>query len=339
MLGIDPKAARTTWTAALTLLLLAVVYAVRSTLVIFAIALLFAYLLHPLADQIGRRFSSKNRAPALALTYLLVIGLMAALFIAIGSRVANEARYLFGHPPDVGGLADRLRSSHPAIAPLIDSLRGRAVEQIGTFASAAPRLSLTVLAASANLIYLVLIPILSFFFLKDGGQLRDALLSAFNPGASRALAKRTLARIHIVLLQYMRALLILCSTALAIVGITLSVMGVRYALLLASIAFFCEFVPLVGPIAEIVTILAVSALTGYTHLWWLLIFLLIFRLIQDYAIWPRLMSEGVELHPLWVIFGVLAGGELGGVAGIFLSVPVIALARVILVRDQVSTSS
>ena len=169
--------------------------------------------------------------------------------------------------------------------------------------------------------------------------MRDALLSAFNPGASRALAKRTLARIHIVLLQYMRALLILCFTALAIVGITLSVMGVRYALLLASIAFFCEFVPLVGPIAEIVTILAVSALTGYTHLWWLLIFLLIFRLIQDYAIWPRLMSEGVELHPLWVIFGVLAGGELGGVAGIFLSVPVIALARVILVRDQVSTSS
>lgn len=105
MYGFDPKAARVTWTAALTLLLLAAIYAIRTTLVIFAVAVLFAYLLYPLVDRIGRRFSPKNRSPALALTYLLVIGLLTAIGIAIGSQVAVEARQLIAHPPDVRGFS------------------------------------------------------------------------------------------------------------------------------------------------------------------------------------------------------------------------------------------
>ena len=330
MLGIDPKAARVTWTAALTLLFIAIIYAIRGTLVVFAVALLFAYLLHPLVNQISRRFLPKNPTLALAITYLLVLGLLTALGIAIGSRVADEARQLVAAPPDVRGFLDRLRLAHPELAPTIESVEGRISQQFAEIVSSAPRLSLGVLAASANLIYLIVIPILSFFMLKDSRQIQGGFLSVFDAAASRARAERTLAEIHLLMLQYMRALLILCCTALAVFGVVLTVIGVRYALLLALIAFFCEFVPMVGPIMEIVVILAVSALTGYEHMWWLAAFLGVFRLVQDYGIWPKLMNHGVELHPLWVIFGVFAGGAIGGAAGVFLSVPVLALARLLL---------
>jgi predicted PurR-regulated permease PerM len=115
-------------------------------------------------------------------------------------------------------------------------------------------------------------------------------------------------------------------------------MGVRYSLLLAAIAFFCEFVPTVGPLAEIAVILSVSALTGYAHMWELAASLGVFRVVQDYVIWPRLMSQGVELHPLLVVFGVFAGGEIGGIAGVFFAVPVMALARIVLMPARVGQS-
>lgn len=328
MLGIDPKAARATWTAAVTLLLLAAIYAVRGTLMIFTVALLFAYLLYPLVDQISRRFSPKSRTPIMAMTYFLVIGLLTAIGIAIGSRVALEARQLVEQPPDIRGFLTRLQIAQPKLSPLIEAAEGHIRQQLGEIASAAPRYGLRVIAASANLIDLVVIPILGFFFLKDGPLLRDGFLAMFSPGASRGEAERTLAAIHALLLQYMRALLLLCCTVLLVFSVVLSAMGVPSALLLSTIAFLCEFVPLIGPITAAAVILVVSALSGYAHFWWIAAFLGAFRLVQDYVITPRLMSRGIELHPIWVIFGVFAGAELGGVAGVFLSIPVLALARV-----------
>ena len=327
--GIDVKAARATWSVAATLLLLAAIYAIRGTLMLFVVAALFAYLLAPLVDRISRLFSAKNRAPALALAYLLVIGLLSAAAIGIGSPVAAEARQLVAHPPDIRGFLVGIQTAHPAFAPMIESAQGRIRQQLDDVVSVAPRLSLHVLAASANLIQLIVIPILSFFMLKDGARIRERLLGAFSEGSSRRGAERMLAAVHVLLLSYMRSLLLLCCTVLVVFSVVLSAMGVPYALLFSSIAFFCEFVPLMGSLTSAAVILAVSALSGYPHFWWVAVFLGAFRLVQDYVISPRLMGHGVELHPMLVIFGVFAGAEIGGVAGVFLSVPILALARLV----------
>jgi predicted PurR-regulated permease PerM len=111
-------------------------------------------------------------------------------------------------------------------------------------------------------------------------------------------------------------------------------MGVPYAVLLAAIAFPLEFIPLLGPLMAALIVLAVSAASGYAHLVWLVVFLGLFRMFQDYVLSPALMSRGVELHPLMVIFGVFAGGEIGGAAGVFLSVPILALVRLLYHRSR-----
>lgn len=333
MLSIDTKAARATWTAALTLLALAGVYAIRGTLIVFTVALLFAYLLSPLVNQIARRIPGKNRVPALAITYLLVLGLLGAIAVTIGSQVAAEARELVTQPPDVRSFLERLVQAHPMLAPVIAAAQGRIREQLGEIVSAAPRISLHVLAASANAIDLVIVPILSFFMLKDGREIRRALMRLIPEGPERDAANRAVVEVHDLLLEYMRALFLLCCTVLVVFGVVLGAMGVPYALLLGTVAFLCEFVPLMGPLTAAAVILSVSAIGGYAHIWWLAAFLGAFRIAQDYAIAPKLMSRGVELHPLAVIFGVFAGAELGGVAGVFLSVPVLALLRLILLRS------
>jgi predicted PurR-regulated permease PerM len=204
----------------------------------------------------------------------------------------------------------------------------------GEFVSFVPKVTLQVLKASSNLIYLIIVPILSFFLLKDGLVMRDELISLIDSGSSRKLIEEILADVHLLLLQYMRALFSLCCITLVTFAIVLNLLGVPYAFLLASIAFPLEFIPMVGPLIAAVVIIAVTLFSGYPVLW-VIVFLGVYRLCQDYLISPRLMSSGVELHPLLVILGVLAGAELAGVRGTFLSVPTLALLRVIYRRIRI----
>jgi predicted PurR-regulated permease PerM len=76
----------------------------------------------------------------------------------------------------------------------------------------------------------------------------------------------------------------------------------------------------------------VGLFSGYTHWLLLLMFLVVYRVAQDYILQPLLLSSGMRIHPLLIIFGVLAGGELGGIPGIFFSIPLIATLRVIFLR-------
>jgi predicted PurR-regulated permease PerM len=328
--GIDRRAVRVTWTVALTLLVFGAVYAIRKTLFLFILAMLFAYLLYPLINRIGGHFHQKHRGAVLALSYLLVLGILIAIGIAIGTQVTAEAQALIAHPPDLKGFLDRVGASHPFLQPVVEAAQDRLNEGSKEIVSLAPRFSLHVLAESANLIDVVLVPILSFFMLKDGTELRERFLARIRAGVPRHRAERAVDAIHVLLLSYMRTLLLLCCTVLVVFSIVLSAMGVPYALLLSSIAFLCEFVPLLGPLSAAIIIIAVSALSGYGHVLWVVVFLGIFRLLQDYFISPKLMGSGVQLHPMLVIFGVLAGAEIAGVRGVFLSVPVLALLRLVI---------
>ena len=330
MLGIDPKAARCTWTAALVLLAISMVYFVRGALIVFVIALLLAYLLYPLMDLFDRHLPSKSRTPALAMTFVLAIGILACFGVLMGSVVAEQAANLAARAP---ALLDRLRQT-PAPGPqdvnslkgqVIDFIQGQLRQHYNDVALAVPRVALSVLSASRNLIYLVVIPILSFLILRDGRDILSAFLEML--GSGHETARDTLGDIHELLLLYMRALLFLCCATFISFSIVLAAMGVPYAMLLASIAFALEFIPLVGPLTAAGIIIAVSLVSGYPHVLWLVIFLGLYRLLQDYGLSPLLMSKGVALHPLMIIFGVLAGSEIGGVAGIFLSIPVLALIR------------
>jgi predicted PurR-regulated permease PerM len=209
----------------------------------------------------------------------------------------------------------------PALDYFKGDLRGRARDVM----EKAPQFGMRVISESRNLIYVVIVPILAFFILKDGRRIRDAFIHIV--GDRGEAVSEALADIHTMLLQYMRALLYLCLATLTSFMIVLNIMRVPYATLLATIAFPLEFIPLVGPLLAALTIIGVSAFSGYPHVLWVIVFLGVYRTFQDYVLSPHLMSRGVELHPLLVIFGVFAGGEIGGVTWIFLSVPVLALIR------------
>ena len=86
---------------------------------------------------------------------------------------------------------------------------------------------------------------------------------------------------------------------------------------------------IIAALVAVLLILGMAILTGYPHWMVVVVFLISWRGIQDYVTSPYLMRRGLQLHPLAVIFGVLAGGEIAGVMGLFLSVPIIAGMRII----------
>jgi predicted PurR-regulated permease PerM len=335
MFGIDKRAASVTWTAALVILLLIIVYTIRGTLFVFTISLLLAYLLYPLVDRLERALPSRSRTPAVALVFLTVVVVAVIVGAEIGSQVLEQANSLAQRAPE---FVEKIRApSLPGVNPEAGSMRQTVLTAVevqvrqhyNELAALFPRATLAVLSASTNLIFLVIVPILSFFLLKDGRLIRDELLTEIRRGSSRQMMEELLADIHALLLQFMRALFLLGLATFTVFSVVFSLMGVPYALLLASIAFPLEFIPIVGPLTAAVIILITVTITGYPHVLWVLGFLAAYRLFQDYVLSPHLMSAGVELHPLLVLFGVFAGGELGGIAGTFLSVPILALSRIL----------
>jgi predicted PurR-regulated permease PerM len=113
-----------------------------------------------------------------------------------------------------------------------------------------------------------------------------------------------------------------------------SLLRVPYALALGLAAGVMEFIPVVGPLLGAAAILGVAFLANYHHLLVVASFLGVWRLVQDYVTTPRLMGGKLELHPLAVIFAVLVGGEIGGVIGVYLSIPIAATLRIVWRRWQ-----
>ena len=335
MLGLDRNAARYTWTAVFILLLVGLLYLLRETLFIFVVALLFAYLLWPVVQLLDRRLPGRSRVLALTLVYLALVGFMIVMGIVLGSRVVQQANTLAARLPEL------LSKFQPPVAPtgppaaqtLKETILAAVQQQLAHHSrdllALLPNAALGVISRAGSLIFIVLVPILSFFFLKDGQQIRSSVLGILAKGARRDTVERIAADLHVLLAQYMRALVLLGVVASLAYGLFFSMIGVPYGILLAAVAFPLEFIPMVGPLAGAVIVLLVAGLSGSHHLLGISAFLVAFRFFQDYVVSPQLLSTGMKLHPLLVIFGVLAGASIAGVAGSFLSVPVLATLRIV----------
>jgi len=333
MLGIDRRAAQYTWTAALVLLLLWLLYQARTTLFVFIVALLFAYLLAPLVNVIDRLLpGSRTRTPALGVAYLIFIGTLYIAVTQIGARIFEQANS-FGKsvPALLGSWQQPSKTASPAVnsfkAHVIQRVQEQVSKSSGDIVAEIPRAGAKILSVASNLIFVVIVPILGFFFLKDGRALVRQFVEMVEDGPRRALLDDLLADTSLLLAHYMRAILLLSLAAFTAYSIFFTILGIPYSFLLAALAGTLEFIPMIGPLTAGALILIVTGVSGGPLLS-ALVFLIVYRLIQDYVLSPQLMGAGVELHPLFILFGVFAGAEIAGVPGAFLSVPLLAIVRI-----------
>ena len=333
MLGIDDRTLRVVWTVFLFGILLALIYYIRDTLLIFAGAIFLAYMLSPIVSVV-ERFMPKRRAIALTIVYCMLIGLLVLLGFQLIPVAVDQATNLLQHLPSFvsgGGLA-KLPLPHwlePMRNQVIAAMNQEATSLQVKLVPFLQQAGTKILSGLSAMLPLILVPILAFFFLKDARLFRASLLALAADGHQRTTLANILDDIHHVLQSYMRALVMLAVAAFVAWSIFLSAMRYPYELLLAGLAGILEFIPVVGPALALIVISLVVVITGSGGILWIVIFWAAFRIFQDYVLNPYLLSAGVELHPLLILFGVLAGEKIGGIPGMFFSVPTIAILRVI----------
>lgn len=337
----DQRTARVLSTVLLFLAVGAFLWGARHTVIAFLFAIFFAYLLDPVVELLGKTKICRNsRVRAIALVYLSLFCILGTVFYLVGPKLVKEGQALSQSLP---GLLEQVQSGQ--IAHQIGSQRGWSwntqvrVEQFlashrDVIVHWASDFGTRVAGVATNAIWLIIIPILAIFFLKDGKSFAESLVQTADRRAQKQLVRGVLEDLHLMLAAYIRAQLILAAISLVVYTIVLTVLRVPYAFVLGALGGLMEFIPVVGPLVAAMSILGVSFLSNYPHLLLVAIFLGVWRLIQDYVVSPRVMGGRVELHPVAALFGVLVGAEIAGVVGVYLSIPIIATLRILWRRWQ-----
>jgi predicted PurR-regulated permease PerM len=134
--------------------------------------------------------------------------------------------------------------------------------------------------------------------------------------------------LNTMLRKYIRAKVILGACSLVFYAAAMLSLGFPNAISLGFLGAVLEFVPIAGWTSTAAIILSVGFLT-HCHWIWMALLLAIWRVTMDYFISPRIVGKNLEIHPLAVLFAVMAGGEIGGIVGIYLSIPLVVVVRVI----------
>src|SRR5262249_22601813 len=163
---------------------------------------------------------------------------------------------------------------------------------------------------------------------SDGEKLAHQIIhlvaSKENHGPLESLA----GELHLMLQRYIRAKVILGGLSLLYCSMAMLLLGFPNAIALGILAGILEFIPVAGWMTAAATIVTAGALT-HSHWMWMLALLAVWRILMDYGIAPRVMGHELEIHPLLAIFALMVGGAVGGIVGIYLSVPLVAVLRVI----------
>ncbi len=335
MLFLDARAARVVWTVAVFVAAGGLLYALRRVILLFVFALFFAYLLFPLVRLVQRPSRLLGRTAAIVVVYLVILGALVGVGFAVGPPLRAEVSGLAQRVPAMsqelqegvllGSVLGRHGWGDEQIHRLDQTLRSHTRELIAYTQTVLARLVTWLTGAWV----VVLVPIFSFFILKDAERLRSGVESLFGDPQRRRLWRAIADDIHGLLGKYVRALVLLALVTFVVWALVFLAAAAPYPLALAAVGGALEFIPVLGPLAAGVVVVSVALFSGYGHPWLLGLFVLIWRGIQDYGTSPLVMGRGVELHPALIIFGVIAGGEIAGVAGMFLSVPAIAALRVV----------
>lgn len=325
---------------ALTVLLGVLLWLLAPVLTPFAISALLAYLGDPLVDRLERWKLSRTVAVCVvfALMTLAVVGVVLLLIPMLENQISHFIEQL---PRYIDWIQSRVLPWIEANtgydveafdpANMIEMLKQHWKQAGGVAATVLGGLSKSGLAVLGWVANLVLIPVVTFYFLRDWdalvGRLRELLPRPIEPTVSR-LARES----DSVLGAFLRGQLSVMLALGAIYAIGLSLIGIDLALLIGMLAGLVSFVPYLGVVvgAAAGIIAALVQHGDWLHVALVVGVFAIGQMLEGFVLTPWLVGDRIGLHPVAVIFAIMAGGQLFGFLGVLLALPVAAVAMVLL---------
>ncbi len=326
---------RTAFFAFLGILTFWFLYSQIEILTPFILAAILAYIINPLVDFLSRKVKL-NRTFSVILVYFILLGIFVIGSVILTKRIVEESSELQSFVTRLVSTTNQQVQTLPDwIQPTVsDALTS--VEKTG-IVSASPSLLAIFPKAISGLVSFVIFLFSMFVFLKEGGSLMDKFLHLV-PNDYKIEVEILIRKLNSAFGGYLRGQLFLVFFVSSVLFISLSILGVKFSLVLAIFSGLAEIVPFIGPIVAgaIASFVALNSqnsnfgLNPYQLLFAVIIVYFVLRQLEDYFVTPYVMGKITKLHPLIILFAVIAGGHTFGIMGLILAVPVAAFFRILL---------
>jgi predicted PurR-regulated permease PerM len=306
------------------------------------VSVTLAYLLEPIVEWFERRGWSRSAAVLLTFLAALLVAGLALLFLAPGFwrqivKSYAQARLLTSDPARIDIMLSKLQHMSPVLYEylkgMIDQLKDPArqaqlrEQSVGWLRSGLFR----IVNITAPAVDMVLVPFFVYYILKEYRGMR-AKIDRLVPPRHRPVVDRLLREVNQVLSSYARNQLFIALAMGCLYALGFAILRVPLALTIGLLSGLLNFVPYLGTVTGLILSLTFVALDGAEN-WRLLGVVGVFAVVQTiegYFLTPRLLGSRLNLHPLWVLVGVVVGGNLFGLLGVILAIPVLATCKVVL---------
>ena len=323
----------------------AILYAMSSFLFPILLAIGLAFALYPLSRmfvrlQLGKTGMHPSRVAAIILAFIasaiFTVAVVSYVVLPLFGQLNELLTKLPEYSQQMQGdslmrlLKDPTASGIPVLPSSLEGLLEDAINSVmGFLTNVVRNLLNSTVQMVANLVGLVVVPFLAFYFLKDWRQLCRMITDLFTPGA-RPKVSRVLARIGVAISSYVEGLWKLSLLSALSVTIVLLVLGVPYPLVFGLIALLAETIPVIGPMISAIPAIfvAYTATTPNTALL-VAVFYIVYYTMDSQMLQPIIMGKKIKLHPVVILLALMIGGKLFGILGMLFAMPVAAVYRVL----------
>lgn len=302
---------------------------IKQLINLIVISFIIAYILKPLYMVLIRRGLNKKGASALIivgllflilLTFVVVIPSIFRESVSINKAINDLGSYLVNAKTKI-----KVLSTNKIMSSIINTIYYKSNTQIILIFN---KLLDFIMGLGQNIITYMVSPLIIYYFLCDSENMINKSLIIFPP-ESRNIIKKIIDDIDKVLGRYIISQLILCGIITSATFLILVFMKVDFPLILALINGIFNIIPYFGPIFGVIPIILIALLESpktalYTAVW-----LLALQQIEGSILSPKIIGESISMHPLTVILLLMIGGEVGGILGMILAVPLGVVIKVI----------
>ncbi|OXM86800.1 AI-2E family transporter [Paenibacillus rigui] len=312
-------------------MLLAVYHFLKEIFAPFIIAMIISYVLNPIVSLLNAR--KMPRTVAVLLIYTMFIVSTTVVLMNIIPMFMGQLTELNEHIPQLAMKAQSIVDGVNQEKSIPDSIRigiNKSLARLENGISTAISDYINGIGNTINMLFVAfIVPFLAFYILKDF-QLIEKTALAIVPKTKRKQIVTLLVDIDTALGHYIRGQFIVCVLIGLLAYIGYWMIGMPYALLLASLVAIFNIIPYLGPFFGAAPAIIMASTVSFKMVLLVVIVNTICQVLEGNVISPQVVGRSLKMHPLLIIFALLVGGELAGVVGLILAVPFFAVMKVIL---------
>lgn len=310
----------------------------QDTLFTIIASVVIAYLFNPIINYLEKYKIS--RTLGILILYIVIIGVIAAISFSIIPRIGEELGGLLAISPTymreitdfLNGLYEKYYSEVEYIPPIVESIEEVILQNIDRLQSIIvaniSRFIDRVVKAFSKIVSFILMPVLTFYFLRDKDYFKSLLYLTI-PKSKRQDVKELLIEIDRVLSQFIRGRLILAAYVGIVTTILLLILDINFAVVIGLITGIADIIPYFGPFLGFLPAVIFASMDSLVKGFWVAIAFIIIQWVENNVLAPKIIGDSTGIHPITVLLSLIIAGGMFGVMGMIFSVPVVAMIKIV----------